>query len=166
MARTSPPATKASFSNALRTSCRCASLNTAKTPLSSLSQMMEGSPASGSDEARVRGAQEYTRAMEGASKASDILDDYWTRYAAKCGAANSRFGDRPWFDIFNPNGVKIIGQSEYDCYDWLAEVRGAANRIKEGMDRASEGARRSGVYPGTMRDIRRRHRMEWSGWDR
>jgi hypothetical protein len=31
---------------------------------------------------------------------------------------------------------------------------------------ASEDARRAGVYPGVLRDARRRYRLDWSGWDR
>jgi len=33
------------------------------------------------------------------------------------------------------------------------------------MDQAVEAARRDDVYPGTIRDIRRKYRMEWAGWD-
>jgi hypothetical protein len=34
------------------------------------------------------------------------------------------------------------------------------------MDAAAEAARQSGVYPGVLRDLRRTHRLEWSGWNR
>jgi hypothetical protein len=32
------------------------------------------------------------------------------------------------------------------------------------MTRAAEAARRQGVYPGVMRDIRRHNHMDWQGW--
>jgi hypothetical protein len=31
---------------------------------------------------------------------------------------------------------------------------------------AAESARRDGVYPGTIRQIRQKYRMDWAGWDR
>ena len=41
-----------------------------------------------------------------------------------------------------------------------------AERIRQGMDEAADDARRTGVYPGTQRQIRRKYRMDWDGWDR
>jgi S1-C subfamily serine protease len=34
------------------------------------------------------------------------------------------------------------------------------------MEKAAEAARQAGVYPGVLRDLRRQHRLQWSGWDR
>ena len=45
-------------------------------------------------------------------------------------------------------------------------MRGNAFQIHDAMAKASEGARRVGVYPGTMRDLRRKYRLDWDGWDR
>jgi hypothetical protein len=39
-----------------------------------------------------------------------------------------------------------------------AEVRAA-------MSTAQEEARRASVLPGQMRESRRRHRMDWAGWN-
>jgi len=45
-------------------------------------------------------------------------------------------------------------------------MRGDALQIHDAVAKASEGARRVGVYPGTMRDLRRKYRLDWDGWDR
>jgi len=34
------------------------------------------------------------------------------------------------------------------------------------LEKAAELARQRGVFPGTARDLRRRYRLTWSGWDR
>jgi hypothetical protein len=34
------------------------------------------------------------------------------------------------------------------------------------MIQAQENARRASVLPGELRDIRRRYRMDWQGWER
>jgi hypothetical protein len=34
------------------------------------------------------------------------------------------------------------------------------------MSEAGEQARRAGVYPGVLREVRRKHRVDWTGWDR
>ena len=38
--------------------------------------------------------------------------------------------------------------------------------VQAELDKASETARQHGVYPGVVRDLRRRHRLIWAGWDR
>ena len=45
-------------------------------------------------------------------------------------------------------------------------MKADATDIKEQMlDKAAEAARRDGVYPGTLRQIRREDWMDWSGWN-
>jgi hypothetical protein len=56
--------------------------------------------------------------------------------------------------------------SNLDCQGWLDSLRNNATQIRTTVDQAAEIARRSGVYPGVMRDIRRRNRLDWNGWDR
>jgi hypothetical protein len=33
------------------------------------------------------------------------------------------------------------------------------------IQQANEAARRDGVFPGVLRDLRRKYRMNWKGWD-
>jgi hypothetical protein len=78
----------------------------------------------------------------------------------------NRTGERPWFAVLEPNGVRITATSAYDCEAWLGELRTTAAAIKTALADAAEAARRQGVYPGVMRDLRRQYRMEWAGWER
>ena len=135
---------------------------TAQTPLAALNQMM-GAP-SGGDDLRSRGEQAYAQVVEWAARNGDSLDDYWDRYAKSCLTSLPRSGDRAWFAVYAPNRLELTGHSAYDCGGWLDSVRDRANTIRAEMNKATEAARQSGVYPGVMRDVRRRHRMEWEGW--
>lgn len=137
---------------------------TAPTPLAGLNQMM-GGPSEG-DQLRQRGEQGYAKVLEWAARNGDQLDGYWTRYASTCVMSASRVGTRAWFAVFEPNGVRVSGTSAYDCGGWLDTVRRNADQIRAEVDKAAEGARQNGVYPGVMRDLRRRYRMDWQGWDR
>ena len=48
----------------------------------------------------------------------------------------------------------------------MNDLKSAADQIRVRMDEAAETARRGGVFPGTAREIRRKYKMDWSGWDR
>ena len=136
----------------------------AQTPLTALNKAMGG--ASEGEDLRARGEQAYTQALAWAAQNSPKLDDYWSKYAPNCVKSSVRNGDRPWFAVFEPNGVSLNVMSNLDCQGWLDNLRDNATQIRNTVDQAAEIARRSGVYPGVMRDIRRRNRFDWNGWDR
>jgi hypothetical protein len=123
-----------------------------------------GGPSEG-DLARVQGEQSYAQVMEWAARNSQQLDVYWEKYASSCVSSSSRSGDRAWFAVFEPNGVRINPLSSFNCQSWLDTLAQNAAPIRVEVEKAGEAARHSGVYPGVLRDLRRRHRMNWSGWD-
>ena len=133
-------------------------------PLQALSEAMAG-PADAS-QARARAEQDYDRVLEGEARNGEQIDSYWDRYAPSCVSAAARAGSRAWFAVYERNGVAMNKVSSYDCAKWLEEVATRAGRIRTAVEGAAETARRNGVYPGSMRDIRRRLRMDWPGWDR
>jgi S1-C subfamily serine protease len=134
------------------------------TPLRSLTSML-GEP-SGGDQQRVSGEQELSRVLVWAERNSDELDGYWNRYSSTCVAGASTAGDRAWFSVYDPNGVRLGTAAAVDCSSWLDNVRRNATEIRVQVQKASELARRSGVYPGTVRDLFQRHRLRWAGWER
>ena len=79
-------------------------------------------------------------------------------------ATTTHSGDRPWFAVFDANGIKLANNSQYDCNNWLDSVRTNAATIRAEMTKAAEAARRNGVFPGVMRDIRRQFKLDWPGW--
>jgi S1-C subfamily serine protease len=136
----------------------------AQTPLTGLSNMLRGGSSTG-DDMRNQGEEAYEKIVVWAARGADQVDDYWQRNARNCVTNSPNLGDRKWFAALVPNAVHLNGQV-YGCDDWLDNVTTGARRIEEEMRKAGEAARHNGVYPGVMRDIRRRYRIEWDGWDR
>jgi hypothetical protein len=135
-----------------------------QTPLGSLAQMLDG--RSDNDQRRQRGEQEYTRALDAVSRAAAELDSFWTRYAPGCVTTAVPGGDHPWFAAYPPDGVRIGTSPTVDCNAWYKAVKDRAEVLRTEMDRAAEAARQHGVFPGTARDLRRRYKLQWAGWDR
>ena len=132
------------------------------TPLQGLNRLMRG--AAPVDDNRAQASAAYDRALVEATRRGDAIDTFWDSYADGCVATAVRAGDRAWFAAYEPDGVQLVAASGYDCESWLARVRAEAERVRRTVVDANEAARRQGVYPGVMRDLRREHRMEWSGW--
>ena len=136
----------------------------AQTPLTALTKAMGG--PSDSDNSRSRGEQSYAQILEWADRNSVQLDAYWSKYAGSCVSASSRSGDRPWFAVFEVNGVRLNAMSALNCQSWLETLQSNAEPIRAAVEKAGESARQNGVYPGVLRDLRRKYRMNWSGWER
>ena len=134
------------------------------TPLQGLNRLMSG--ASPSDDMREQGAEAYRSALDVAARRGDSLDTFWDSYASSCVARAVRTGDRGWFAVYEPNGLQLTAASGYDCQAWLTRVRATADVVRAELAKATEAARRLGVYPGVMHNLRRQHRMEWPGWER
>jgi hypothetical protein len=134
----------------------------AATPLQGLNHIMTGSTAS--EDLREQGTEGYQTAVERAARRGDQLDEFWERSAGSCVATAARGGDRDWFAIYEPDGVQIHLSSGINCEGWLTALQNNANLVRTEMAKAAEAARRQGVYPGVMRDIRHRFRMEGPGW--
>jgi S1-C subfamily serine protease len=134
-----------------------------ETPLGSLQQQMAG-VKSDADAVRDRGVALYDQQMQAASRAADSLDDFWNRYARDCVVRASRNGDRAWFAALEPNAVELTRGSKWNCSDWLDTVHARATEVAARVQQLSEGARQTGVYPGVLRETRRRYKLDWSGW--
>jgi len=140
-------------------------VTTTTTPLAGLNQAMGG--PSDVDAARTKGAADYEQVVQAAARSGDEIDSNWQRNAKLCIAGtNAAGGDRVWFALYAANGIRMSPTTYYDCATWINELKTAADQIRGRMDQAAETARRGGVYPGTTRDIRRKYKMDWSGWDR
>ena len=138
----------------------------APAPVAGLNTMLRSGGPSQGEQQREQGEQQYAAVMQWAARGADQIDGFWARYARACVANARRAGDRDWFAVYEPNGLTISAHSEYDCQQFLDTLSRNAQQIRAEVDKATESARRAGVYPGVLRDLRRRHRMDWSGWDR
>ena len=137
----------------------------AAAPAEQLGNAMRGGPSAG-DRQREQGEQRYEQMLKWASREADQIDEEWDRYSKSCFTNVRRGADRAWFAVFETNGVTVSGVSGYDCQGFLRWVSGNGGRVKSTMETEADTARQAGVYPGVLRDLRRRYRLDWSGWDR
>ena len=135
-----------------------------QTPLGSLTQMLDG--RSDGDQQRVRGEQEYGKLLEAAARAASELDTMWERYAQSCVMSTASAGDRPWFAVYMSGAVRLGSSATVDCPRWYEAMKSRAEAFRVEVEKGAELARQRGVFPGTARDLRRRFRLQWSGWDR
>jgi hypothetical protein len=134
------------------------------TPLRSLTSLM-GNPTGG-DQERAAGEQELARALAPLARRGDELDAYWSRGVSMCTQRFTSGGDRPWFASLQTDGITMSTATASGCSGWIGDIRQEATRLRTEIERARELARRAGVYPGTIRDLLSRHRLQWSGWER
>ena len=138
---------------------------TSSTPISSLNDSLRGSPSTDVDVVRNQAARAYEQSLSTLAKRADDLDGYWRRFKKECYEGNvvGNF-DREWFSFFEPQAMR--GAVSPGCGAGFSDARREANVIKNGVAGAEEAARKADVYPGTRRDLRRKYRLDYAGWDR
>lgn len=127
-------------------------------------QQMFTKPAEPEDP-RAIAEQAYAQVLEAAARRADELDALWARYEQVCVTAASTSGGRAWFAVYETPGVSINPRAPVDCASWLDAVRTNAAPVRAAIEQANEAGRRSGAYPGVMRDMRSRFRLTWAGWN-
>jgi hypothetical protein len=115
-----------------------------------------------SDERRLVGLAQYDGAVGGLSAQADYMDAGWREYAKWCGFGGTLApsGGRVWFAIWSSPDFSG-GNARADCSAMRADILERANRMRSAMQDFSERARRSGVYPGEMRDVRRKYQLDY-----
>jgi S1-C subfamily serine protease len=139
---------------------------TTATPALSLNQTLGSrTPGSDTDATRDQAARAYEQTITQLARRADALDNYWRRFRSSCyqGPISGTY-DREWFAIFDPRamqGVVVNG-----CGGSFADAQQQANNVRDGVVSAEEAARRADVYPGARRDILRKYRLDYAGWQR
>jgi len=137
------------------------------TPLASLTQAMAPSPAaapSSGDAAREQGTRTYEQTVAELARRADSLDTRWRSFVGACYRGPISNFDRPWFALFDARAMQ--GVVPQGCSSSFAEIRTAADGIRDGVRAADEAARRGDVLPGTRRDVLRKYRLDYAGWDK
>jgi hypothetical protein len=117
-----------------------------------------------SEERHLVGLTEYEGVVRKLSAQADNVDVEWREYAKWCGvSAFSASGGRVWFAIWSPDGA-VGGNARADCSSMHVDILERANRVRAAMQETSERARRAGVYPGEIRDVRRKYSLDYDGW--
>jgi hypothetical protein len=117
------------------------------------------------EDLHAQGLVAYEQQLQSLARRADQIDDYWSRFKNSCNAsATSTGGDREWFGIWNRRPeFKAIASG---CSEWLTDLLQMSTEVKLSMASTEEAARHAGIYPGESRDLRKRYRLEWDGWER
>ena len=114
------------------------------------------------EQTRVQGERMYEQTLAQLARRADAMENAWRQYGTSCFKGRAGAGlDRAWFVVFDEHGSVSPG-----CDRWVADFRRQAAEVAGGVIAAEELARRADVYPGVRRDARRRHRLDYSGWER
>jgi hypothetical protein len=138
----------------------------ATSPAPGLDTMLRQAIPSDTERARSQGEESYATALTGAARRADGIDSVWDRYASECVSTTAATSGRRWLAALETNGVRLSTNARIDCRGWLDSISSDARTIDQEVRNANEAARRAGVFPGVLRDLRRRHRLDWAGWDR
>ena len=124
-----------------------------------------GSGASQADQARRDGEAQLERAMQALAQRADQIDARWKRLRESC-PMPPQTGDaqREWFPA--RDRTPAFQGPNMSCATYFSDLQTYLTEFSTVMSQASENARRAGVYPGALREARRRYRLDWSGWER
>jgi S1-C subfamily serine protease len=119
-----------------------------------------------SDSNRMAGQADYDRNIAALARAADQIDGRWTGFQRNClvNSVNQGDANRVWFVIRDT--LPTFKTADMWCSNNLNDFAAIVRDFSRAMGEASDRARRAGVYPGTMREVRRKYRLDWTGWDR
>ena len=122
------------------------------------------STSSSLDSVRADGTRRYDQIVGAVARHAAQIDDYWNRIKENCAVRAAPGYDREWFGLWD--GRTTLTSVDMSCSAAVRDVEKIAGDVRTAMSTAQEEARRSSVLPGQLRDIRRRYRMDWTGFDR
>ena len=114
---------------------------------------------------RSAGLRAYDEALTRLARRGDALEGSWRNFRADCyeGRIVGTF-DRDWFALFDQRTMK--GAIPAGCATWFGDLRRDAEDVRSGVIAAEEAARRANVFPGVRREMRRKYRLDYPGWER
>lgn len=128
-------------------------------------QALSPAVASPADQRRLDVTRAYEEAIGRLARRADELDGQWKSFTAQCyqGRIVGAF-DRPWFALWDTRAMQ--GVVAPGCVPYFDDFRRRATEIQQAVGAADEAARAADIYPGTRRDVLRKNRLDYAGWNR
>lgn len=128
-------------------------------------QALSPAVASPADQRRFDVTRAYEEAIGRLARRADELDGQWKSFTAQCyqGRIVGAF-DRPWFALWDTRAMQGVVAS--GCVPYFDDFRRRATEIQQAVGAADEAARLADIYPGTRRDVLRKNRLDYAGWNR
>ena len=115
--------------------------------------------------AAAQGEQAFDRDMAALAQQAAQVDGYWQRFNAACATEAARRAATAAGSAWPKGALDYVGRDR-NCPYWLNDMDSMSREFEAAMRKASEAARRTGVFPGTMREVRRKYKLDWTGFDR
>jgi S1-C subfamily serine protease len=117
------------------------------------------------DQDRMQATRAYEQLLAQVARRADGLDQAWRTFRKSCyeGAVVGTF-DHEWFALWEPRAMQ--GAVSPGCGVYFGDIKTQANDIRNMALAAEEAARQADIYPGVRRDLRRKYRLDYAGWER
>jgi len=115
----------------------------------------------------TRAASAFEARVVAAAQQSVRVDSLWNSFRTSCNvllrSGGAYEGSRPWLSLWD--GQAQVDLSSGNCRDLYNQIVGYGQAVNEAMADAEDAAARV-LAPGRIREIERRHSLEWGGWGR
>lgn len=138
---------------------------------------------------------EFEPRMGEIAKTADLLDDNYRRYIDACyqkyttaessgsfsgrarGYSQGAAAGRDWFVVYGAEtdmayrgsyseSTAMSNETTAYCRELWSDIVDGSREVNQSMRALQQDARRKGVLPGHLRDLRRKFRLDWEGWTR
>jgi hypothetical protein len=99
-----------------------------------------------------------------AQQASEV-DRLWGEFRSICNViVDAHYDSREWMSLWDKQAR--VDLSSGSCRDLYNQILTAGGTVSAGMAAAEESAKKAGLIPGDLRQVRQRYSMDWGGWGR
>jgi Trypsin-like peptidase domain len=129
-----------------------------------MKSLLPGAGISEADRMRDEGTRRYTAQLAALGHAADQMERTFATFLAYYwdGKVVGTF-DRNFYALWEKGALQGSPVKGYEYR--VAELRQAAEQLRNQLREVEDQARRADVFPGTRRELRQRYRLDHRGWE-